>query len=91
MVILIRFMVTIREILNKLKWTNQINNYVVIFISRGSPNNEEVIDLSRIVSISRDGFTYISSSGRETYIPYHRVVLIKRKDGTVIFRRNVPH
>ncbi|WP_243675308.1 DUF504 domain-containing protein [Vulcanisaeta distributa] len=62
-------MVTIREILNKLKWTNQIDNYVVIFVSRGgSPNNEEVVDLSRIISISRDGFTYINNSGRETYI-----------------------
>ncbi|WP_054857094.1 DUF504 domain-containing protein [Vulcanisaeta sp. JCM 16159] len=84
-------MVTIREILNKLKWTNQIDNYVVIFVSRGSPNNEEIIDLSRIISISRDGFTYISNSGRETYIPYHRVVEIRHKNGTVIFRRNVPH
>lgn len=84
-------MVTIREILNKLKWTNQMGDYVLVFVSRGSPNNEEVIDLSRVVSISRDGFTYISGSGRETYIPYHRVVEIRRKDGTVIFRRNVPH
>lgn len=47
--------------------------------------------MSRVVSISRDGFTYISSNGRETYIPYHRVVEIRHKDGTVIFRRNVPH
>ena len=91
MAILIRFMATIREILNKLKWTNQIDDYVLVFISRGSPNNEEVIDLSKVISISRDGFTYISGNGKETYIPYHRVILIKRKDGTVIFRRNVPH
>ncbi|WP_238375162.1 DUF504 domain-containing protein [Vulcanisaeta thermophila] len=84
-------MVTIREVLNKLKWTNQLGNYVVVYISRGSPNNEEVLDLSRVVNIGRDGFTFIGSGGRETYIPYHRVVEIRRKDGTVVFRRNVPH
>ncbi|MFB6469855.1 MAG: DUF504 domain-containing protein [Vulcanisaeta sp. AZ3] len=84
-------MVTIRDILNKLKWTNQLDNHMLIYVSRGSPNNEEVIDLSRLTAISRDGFTYVGKDGRETYIPYHRVVEIRRKDGVVIFRRNVPH
>jgi uncharacterized protein (UPF0248 family) len=84
-------MVTIREILNRLKWTNQLDNYVLVYVSRGSLNNEELIELSRIVTIGRDGFTFVSSSGRETYIPYHRVVEIRGKDGTVIFRRSRPH
>lgn len=84
-------MVTIREILNKLKWTNQLNNYVLIYISRGAPGNEEVLDLSRIVSISRDGFMFVSKDGKETYIPYHRVIEIRDKDGNTIFKRNIPH
>ncbi len=84
-------MVTIRDILNKLKWTNQLDNYVLIYVSRGSPNNEEVLELSRITVISRDGFMFVSRDGKETYIPYHRVVEIRRKDGTVIFHRDVPH
>ncbi|BDR93523.1 DUF504 domain-containing protein [Vulcanisaeta souniana] len=84
-------MVTIRDVLNKLKWTNQINNYIVVYVSRGSPNNEEVVELSRVIMISKDGFTYISNRGRETYIPYHRVIEIRHRDGTVIFHRNVPH
>ncbi|MGC9180286.1 MAG: DUF504 domain-containing protein [Vulcanisaeta sp.] len=85
-------MVTIRDILNKLKWTNQLDNYVLIYVSRGSPNNEEGLELSRITVISRDGFMFVSRDGKETYIPYHRVVEIRRKDnGAVIFRRDVPH
>ncbi|WP_243681292.1 RNA repair domain-containing protein [Vulcanisaeta souniana] len=62
-------MVTIRDVLNKLKWTNQINNYIVVYVSRGgSPNNEEVVELSRVIMISKDGFTYISNRvGRRTY------------------------
>ncbi len=84
-------MVTIRDVLNKLKWTNQINNYVVVYVSRGSPNNEEVIELSRVITISRDGFTYMGDRGRETYIPYHRVIEIRHRDGTVIFHRDVSH
>jgi uncharacterized protein (UPF0248 family) len=84
-------MVTIKDVLNKLKWTDQLSNHVLVYVSRGSPNNEETIDLSRIITIGRDGFTFINNDGRETYIPYHRVVEIRNKDGTVIFHRNVPH
>jgi hypothetical protein len=83
--------VTIRDLLNKLKWTSGLEGHELVYVSRGSPGNEEVLDLARIINIGRDGFTFLSNDGRETYIPYHRVVEIRRRGGAVLFRRNVPH
>jgi len=84
-------MVTIRELLNKLKWTGKLSGYELVYISRGSPGNEEVLSLDRVTRISRDGFLFLNEDGSETYIPYHRVLEIRRKDGAVLFRRSIPH
>ena len=82
-------MVTIRDILNKLKWTNQLDKYELVYISRGEPGNIHVVDLSTITEIRRDGFKYIENEV-EKYIPYHRVIEIRSKDGKeVLIKRNV--
>jgi len=87
----VRKVVTIRDILNKLKWTNRLHECELVYISRGEPNNEKVIDLSTIVEVCRNGFTYVEN-GREKYIPYHRVIEIRTKDGREVFiKRKVPH
>ncbi|OYT26899.1 MAG: hypothetical protein B6V02_00915 [Thermoprotei archaeon ex4572_64] len=83
-------MVTIREILNKLKWTNQLHNYVLIYLSRGHEGNVREIDLESLVGVYSNGFEYMEQ-GKVKYIPYHRVIEIRSKDGrtVLISRRHV--
>ena len=84
-------MVTIRDILNKLKWTGRLQDYVLVYVSRGEERNEHVVDLANLVEIGKHGFSYIEN-GVVRYIPYHRVIEIRSKDGKeVLIRRNVPH
>ncbi len=84
-------MVTIRDILNRLKWTNSLDRYELVYVSRGEPNNEKIIDLSTIVEVCKNGFVYVENGFRK-YIPYHRVIEIRSKDGKeILIRRNVPH
>ena len=79
-------MKTIRDILNKLKWTNQLDKYVLIYLSRGEPGNVHMVDLSSLVEVGKNGFTYVEN-GVTKYIPYHRVVEIRSKDGSEILIR----
>jgi len=84
-------MVTIRDILNKLKWTNKLDNYELVYISRGERNNEHVVDLSTLVEVGKNGFTYLEN-GIPRYIPYHRVIEIRSKDRKeILIKRTVPH
>ncbi|KUO93338.1 MAG: hypothetical protein AT710_00105 [Thermocladium sp. ECH_B] len=78
--------VTIREVLNKLKWTGSAHDYYVTYVSRGAPNDEVTIPASSILELLHDGFL-ISVDGRETYIPYHRVTLIQSRTGTILLDR----
>ncbi len=80
---------TIRDILNKLKWTNTKDRYILIYRSRGEPNDQHVVDLANLIEVGRNGFSYIEN-GHVKYIPYHRVIEVRSKDGKeILIRRQV--
>ena len=77
--------------MNKLRWTGRLGECELVYISRGEPNNEKIVDLSTIVEICKNGFVYVEN-GYRIYIPYHRVIEIRTKDRKEVFiRRKVPH
>ena len=75
----------IREILNKIKWTDRLENYEIEFIHRGVPGDRRVIPCERITDIIRGFFSY--QNGMEVTIPYHRVRVIRTKSGEVIWEK----
>ncbi len=79
-------MVTIREVLNKLKWTGAAGDFEVTYVSRGAPGDEVTMPASSILELLHDGFVVELEGGR-TYIPYHRVVLIRSRKGEVLLDR----
>lgn len=77
----------LREVLNRLIWTNSKKDYIAIIVSRGYANGTRSIPLGGLIRASKDGFI-ILIDGYETYIPYHRVLRIESsKDGTVVYRK----
>ncbi len=56
-------------------------------VQGGAPPNDEVtIQASSILELLHDGFV-VEMEGSRTYIPYHRVVLIRSKSGEVLLDR----
>lgn len=74
-----------REVLNKLKWHPdfEFEEYTVVYVHRGAPNNEKSVLCSEIVELEHSDFVL----EEETHIPYHRVLRILDKDGKVIWRK----
>lgn len=79
-------MVTIREVLNRIKWAQGLNVHQVVIIHRGSPGDVKVIEGRSIKELFRNFFIY-EEDGVETYIPYHRVLEIRNTSGKVLFKR----
>ncbi|MDY6958738.1 MAG: RNA repair domain-containing protein [Halobacteriota archaeon] len=75
----------IRETLNKIKWTDKLENYEIEFLHRGLPGDRKVIACERITDIRRGFFSY--KNGIEVTIPYHRVRVIRKKSGEVIWEK----
>ncbi|HDD46389.1 MAG TPA: DUF504 domain-containing protein [Candidatus Aenigmarchaeota archaeon] len=71
--------------INKLKWTNKLGRCKIIFVHRGATNNIKTISGDQITEVRKTYFCY-KSNGKETFIPYHRVKMIKI-DGRVIWKR----
>ncbi len=78
----------IRDFLNKLLWDprEDPSEYTVVYVSRGEPGDRASVNCSRIVRVHQRGFEFISESGRLVYIPFHRVAVIRKSDGVVVFR-----
>lgn len=75
-----------RELLNEIKWTKRdMSKVEIYYINRGSPNDTNIINGSSIVNIDRV-FLILEGIPYETYIPYHRITMIKYGDD-VIFSR----
>jgi uncharacterized protein (UPF0248 family) len=74
-----------REILNKLKWHPDFDfeEYEVVYVHRGAPNNEKRVSCRDIVDLEHSDF--VLQEG--THIPYHRVLRILDKDGTVMWKK----
>lgn len=76
----------LRDVFNRIIWTNVKDNYEVVIISRGEPGNVRVIPLSGLIRASRDGII-INLNGNESFIPYHRVLLVRSISGSVIYEK----
>jgi len=67
------------QILNKLKWTNQLQESEIIILHRGGKDNKKVIPGKAITEVKKSYFLY-RNQGRETFIPNHRILEIKLKN-----------
>ncbi len=73
-----------RQIFNKLKWTNCKGHFW--YIDRGTPTGESAASVDAIIEIGASGVVIATSEG-EKYIPYHRIVEIKLETGETLLNR----
>jgi uncharacterized protein (UPF0248 family) len=71
----------IREILNEIKWTKNLEKVKIWYIHRGALNNTKIISGIEIVSIGRSFLETTTAT-----IPYHRIIKILYAD-KIIFDR----
>jgi len=71
-----------RDFLNRLKWDSRydIGKFNIIILHRGAPNNRRKIPCKNI-ELGRSFF-----STRETRIPYHRILEI-RKGNKIVWKK----
>lgn len=79
-------MISIRDLLNKIKWDKKENpkDYVLFYYDRIEDKFKE-IKFAEIKSLSRN-FLQIEINGRETDIPLHRIKKVK-KNRNVVWER----
>lgn len=71
----------VRDVLNEIKWTKEIEKTEIWYVHRGAPNNTKVITGEDIKLIGKSFLDTPLAS-----IPFHRIFKIKY-DGEVIFER----
>lgn len=71
----------IRDILNKIKWTQDLEKVEIWYIHRGAPNDTMIIAGKDIVDIGKSFLETTSAS-----IPHHRIFKIIY-GGKVVFER----
>lgn len=74
-------MKTIREILNKIKWTCGLEGIEITILHRGAPSDVKIIKGEEIKDIAPRAIIC-----EDLIIPYHRVICIK-KNGMEIWRK----
>ncbi len=63
-----------------------------MFRHRGAPLNQRVVACTLITTIQPSWFTYMDEGGRETVIPFHRILEIRNiKTGETIWRKPREH
>lgn len=80
----------IREVLNKLLWDSRLKkeDFEVVFTHRGAYQDRRVIPFKTIKRVDRFGFIYLDERGKETIIPFHRVLEVRNmKTGEPIWRK----
>lgn len=71
----------IRDILNEIKWTNDLEKAEIWYVHRGAPNDTKIISGKGIVKIGKSFFDTATAT-----IPYHRIFKIVY-EGKTIFER----
>jgi uncharacterized protein (UPF0248 family) len=71
-----------RQIFNKLRWTGRR----AYFRYLNRPGGEEEATTDDVVEVGANGVV-VSRGGRESYIPYHRIVEIRLDTGEVLLER----
>jgi len=74
-------MPNIRDILNEIKWTKNLDKTEIWYIHRGLPNDTKIISGKNIIIIGKSFMKTTSAM-----IPYHRIFKITY-DGKTIFER----
>lgn len=62
-----------RKVLQKAFWQKEIGDIEIVILHRGAPGDRKVIAGILVSNVARDGF-YYKSGGRETFIPFHRIL-----------------
>ncbi|MHA1238202.1 MAG: DUF504 domain-containing protein [Candidatus Odinarchaeia archaeon] len=75
----------LRDILNKLMWHVGLENYNIVILHRGAPEDKKTIPGSKIKSVKSSYFTYIEHE-TEVVIPFHRIIEIRSNDGEILWR-----
>ena len=71
----------LKDILNEIRWTKNLEKAEIWYIHRGSPNDTKIISGKDIVNIGKSFFDTATAS-----IPYHRVFKIVY-EGKIVFER----
>jgi len=74
-------MPNVRDILNEIKWTKNLEKVKIWYIHRGAFNNTKVISGMEITGIGR---SFLET--RTADIPYHRITKILYDDETIFDR-----
>jgi hypothetical protein len=74
-------MPNLRDILNEIKWTKDLEKAEIWYIHRGAPNNTKILYGKDIVKIGKSFVDTETAS-----IPYHRIFKIVYED-EIIFER----
>ncbi len=73
----------VRDILNEIKWTKNIEKVEISYIHRGAHNSTKIISGKEIMNIGKSFFDTATTS-----IPYHRIIKIVY-EGKVMFDRRL--
>jgi uncharacterized protein (UPF0248 family) len=79
-------MPNIRDILNKIKWTKDLQNIEILYLHRGTVNNTKSIAGTDIIDIGRSFLETATAT-----IPYHRITKILYNGKTVFDRNELGH
>lgn len=71
----------LRDVLNEIKWTKDLDKAELWYVHRGVPNDTKIISGKDIVNIGKSSIDTITAT-----IPYHRIFKVVY-DGTIIFQR----
>ena len=80
----------LKNIFNKVLWDKKERkeDYEVIFIHRGAPEDRKTISFGSIKKASKSTFIY-DYEGGETTIPFHRIVIIRNVyTGDIIWKKD---
>ncbi|MHA1342073.1 MAG: DUF504 domain-containing protein [Promethearchaeota archaeon] len=80
---------SIRDLLNQFLWDEDFkkkkDNYIIIYIHRGAPNDERIVNLNEITKVTKDSFCFDDIEYEiETCIPFHRIIRIESVDKSEI-------
>jgi len=76
----------LRNLLNKIIWNKNKENFEIVFIHRGEINNRKSILVKKVIKVGKSYFVY--KNDEETIIPFHRIILIKNiKTGEVLWEK----
>lgn len=80
----------VKEVFDELRWhpEKSLEGVEIDYLHRGAPGDKVTVKAEEVERFSR-GYMVLLRGGRETHIPYHRVLEVRKGD-KVLFRRERP-